>query len=109
MKKIVSLLLAVLMLASLLTACGSSEPAATEAPATKAPATTEAPAEAEAPTEAASTAIAPKNGEKYVIAISQPYMGHPIRQAGQKLIDAWAAEHPDCEIIVTDGQLNAQK
>ena len=36
-------------------------------------------------------------------------MGHPVRQAGQVLIDAWAAEHPDCQIIVTDGQLNAQK
>ncbi len=47
--------------------------------------------------------------KKYVIGISQPFMGHPIRKAGTILIDAWAAEHPDCEIIVTDGQLNATK
>ena len=51
MKKLIALMLALVMVLSL-TACGSSEPAATEAPATEAP-KTETPA-TEAPTEAAS-------------------------------------------------------
>lgn len=55
------------------------------------------------------TACSPKKSEKFVIGISQPFMGHPIRKAGQILIDAWAAKHPDVQVIVTDGQLNAQK
>ena len=55
------------------------------------------------------TACSPKKSEKFVIGISQPFMGHPIRKAGQILIDKWAAKHPDVQVIVTDGQLNAQK
>jgi len=55
------------------------------------------------------TACSPKKSEKFVIGISQPFMGHPIRKAGQILIDQWAAKHPEVEVIVTDGQLNAQK
>ncbi len=51
----------------------------------------------------------PGEEEKYVIGISQPFMGHPVRKAGQVLIDKWAAEHPEVTVIVTDGQLNAQK
>lgn len=55
------------------------------------------------------TACAPKEKKTYVIGISQPFMGHPIRKAGQILIDAWAKEHPEVTVYVTDGQLNAQK
>lgn len=51
----------------------------------------------------------PLNEENYVIGISQPFMGHPIRQAATVLIDAWKEDHPNVEIMVTDGQLNAQK
>lgn len=58
-------------------------------------------------TDATNTEVPKK--ESFKIGISQPFMGHPIRKAGTVLIDAWAAEHPDCEIIVTDGQLNANK
>lgn len=54
-------------------------------------------------------ACASTEKKTYVIGISQPFMGHPIRKAGQILIDAWAAEHPEVTIYVTDGQLNAQK
>ena len=54
---------------------------------------------------------AKETGEKdtYLIGISQPFMGHPIRKAGTVLIDAWLETHPDVEVIVTDGQLNASK
>jgi ribose transport system substrate-binding protein len=54
---------------------------------------------------------AKETGEKdtYLIGISQPFMGHPIRKAGTVLIDAWLENHPDVEVIVTDGQLNASK
>ena len=55
------------------------------------------------------TACAPKEKKTYVIGISQPFMGHPIRKAGQVLIDAWVKEHPEVTVYVTDGQLNAQK
>ena len=113
MKKFISLLLAVVMLASLLAACAPTESEQTEpkTPPTETQEKTDPPADTSAPeaTEPVSAAIPPKNGDHYVIGISQPFMGHPIRQAGQVLIDAWAAEHPDCEIIVTDGQLDAQK
>ena len=102
MKKSVSLILALVMLLGLV-ACGT-------APSTsQAPSSTPADTSTSAPADSISEPLPPKNGEKYVIGISQPFMGHPVRQAGQVLIDAWAAEHPDCEIIVTDGQLNAQK
>lgn len=102
MKKSVSMILALVMLLGLV-ACGS-------APSTsQAPASTPADTSTSTPADSTGELLPPKNGEKYVIGISQPFMGHPVRQAGQVLIDAWAAEHPDCEIIVTDGQLNAQK
>lgn len=106
MKKCVSFILALtLMLA--LAACGGT-------PSSQAPASSTPPASSAAPSstpaaDPATEVLPPKNGDKYVIGISQPFMGHPVRQAGQVLIDAWAAEHPDCQIIVTDGQLNAQK
>lgn len=54
-------------------------------------------------------ACAPAKKKTYVIGISQPFMGHPIRKAGQILIDEWAKKHPEVTIYVTDGQLNAQK
>lgn len=47
--------------------------------------------------------------EDFLIGISQPFMGHPIRQAGTVLIDAWLNDHPDVEVMVTDGQLSAAK
>lgn len=50
-----------------------------------------------------------ENSEDFLIGISQPFMGHPIRQAGTVLINAWLAEHPDVEVMVTDGQLSAAK
>ncbi len=70
-----------------------------------------APAEAEemAPAEEAVVEEEPVEEAHYLIGISQPFMGHPIRQAGTVLIDAWLAEHPNVEVMVTDGQLNAQK
>ena len=102
MKKSVSLILALVMLLGLV-ACG------TATSTSQAPSSTPADTSTSAPADSISEPLPPKNGEKYVIGISQPFMGHPVRQAGQVLIDAWAAEHPDCEIIVTDGQLNAQK
>lgn len=104
MKKMLSLVLALVMICGLV-ACSRAQdpaPAATEAQAN-------APVSEPAAEAAPAAARKPKNGDKWVIGISQPFMGHPVRQAGQVLIDAWAAEHPDCEIIVTDGQLNAQK
>ena len=56
MKKIISLLLALVMMLGLVACGGAQAPAATEAPATEAPAATEAPVvETEAPTEAAPT------------------------------------------------------
>lgn len=104
MKKCVSSILA-LTLALTLAACGDSSSSQASTSSTASPAASSG-TTSSAPT---SGALPPKNGDKYVIGISQPFMGHPVRQAGQVLIDAWAAEHPDCEIIVTDGQLNAQK
>ncbi|MHB1393330.1 MAG: substrate-binding domain-containing protein [Clostridia bacterium] len=81
--RVMTLTLITIMVASL-AACGSTKP--------------------EAPVE-----NTPAKKDKYVIGISQPFMGHPIRKAGSVLIDAWAKDHPDVEIIVTDGQLKADK
>jgi ribose transport system substrate-binding protein len=52
---------------------------------------------------------ATQTGEKFLIGISQPFMGHPIRQAGTVLINAWLKDHPEVTVMVTDGQLNASK
>ncbi len=110
MKKLISLLLAAVMLVGMLAACGQTTPPATTASKqTQAPAGTNPADTPPETTASASAAIPPKNGDHYVIGISQPFMGHPVRQAGQILIDAWNAEHPEVEIIVTDGQLDAQK
>lgn len=46
---------------------------------------------------------------KWVIGISQPTMTHPIRKAANIIIEDWLVDHPNVEIIVTDGQLNANK
>lgn len=46
---------------------------------------------------------------KWVIGISQPTMTHPIRKAANVIIDEWLKKHPNVEIIVTDGQLKADK
>lgn len=105
MKKCMSLILALALMLTL-AACGGAS--SSQAPASTPPASSAAPSSTPEADPSAEV-LPPKNGDKYVIGISQPFMGHPVRQAGQVLIDAWAAEHPDCEIIVTDGQLNAQK
>lgn len=47
--------------------------------------------------------------KKYVFGVSQPTMTHPIRKAGNILIEEWQAEHPNVEVIVSDGQLKADK
>lgn len=36
-------------------------------------------------------------------------MTHPIRKAGNEIIDAWKEKHPNVEVIVSDGQLKADK
>lgn len=105
MKKCMSLILALALMLTL-AACGGAS--SSQAPASTPPASSAAPSST-SEADPSAEVLPPKNGDKYVIGISQPFMGHPVRQAGQVLIDAWAAEHPDCEIIVTDGQLNAQK
>ena len=46
---------------------------------------------------------------KWVIGISQPTMTHPIRKAANVLIEEWLQDNPNVEIIVTDGQLKADK
>ena len=46
---------------------------------------------------------------KWVIGISQPTMTHPIRKSANIIIEDWLVDHPNVEIIVTDGQLNANK
>ncbi len=46
---------------------------------------------------------------KWVIGISQPTMTHPIRKAANVLIDEWLKDNPNVEVIVTDGQLKADK
>lgn len=48
-------------------------------------------------------------GKKYLIGVSQPTMTHPIRKAANDLIADWLTTHPDVEVMVTDGQLNANK
>ena len=105
MKKCMSLILALALMLTL-AACGGAS--SSQAPASTPPASSAAPSSTPEADPSAEV-LPPKNGDKYVIGISQPFMGHPVRQAGQVLSDAWAAEHPDCEIIVTDGQRNAQK
>lgn len=45
----------------------------------------------------------------YVIGVSQPTMTHPIRKAGNEIIDEWMKQHPNVEVIVSDGQLKADK
>lgn len=49
------------------------------------------------------------SGKHYVIGVSQPTMTHPIRKAGNEIIDAWKEKHPNVEVIVSDGQLKADK
>ncbi|OHD80470.1 MAG: hypothetical protein A3J97_14130 [Spirochaetes bacterium RIFOXYC1_FULL_54_7] len=58
---------------------------------------------------APTTPTAGQASEKFLIGISQPFMGHPIRQAGTVLINAWLKDHPEVTVMVTDGQLNAAK
>lgn len=102
-QKMLAMLLAIGMLATLAACSGNT----TTAQATTAPNESESSAASVAtavPTEAPTPE--PKH---YVIGISQPFMGHPIRQAATVLIDKWLVDHPNVEVIVTDGQLNAAK
>lgn len=47
--------------------------------------------------------------EKMVWGISMPTMTHPIREAQVAGINDWLEDHPNIEIIVTDGRLDSQK
>lgn len=47
--------------------------------------------------------------KKYVFGVSQPTMTHPIRKAGNIVIEEWMEKHPNVEVIVSDGQLKADK
>lgn len=49
------------------------------------------------------------SGTHYVIGVSQPTMTHPIRKAGNEIIDVWKEKHPNVDVIVSDGQLKADK
>lgn len=102
-QKIVVMVL-VLMVALALAACsdGKVEPQTSVEPEATVSEEVSAPAESESdePT---------VEEQHYVIGISQPFMGHPIRQAATVLIDEWLKENPNVEVMVTDGQLNAQK
>ncbi len=97
MKKLIGLMLVIVMILSF-------------ASCTK-EATTETTASTENETVSEQETTAPEAAEEkhYLIGISQPFMGHPIRQAGTVLINAWLEDHPNVEVMVTDGQLNAQK
>ena len=46
---------------------------------------------------------------KILIGVSMPTMTHPIRKASVDIIDEWLESHPNVEVVVTDGQLNANK
>lgn len=46
---------------------------------------------------------------KILIGVSMPTMTHPIRKASVEIIDEWLLSHPNVEVVVTDGQLNANK
>lgn len=90
--------------------CGSTKTAETEAPKTEAQTTAEkgetVPAETETEEKKEEETASDKH---YVIGVSQPTMTHPIRKAGNVLIDEWKENHPNVEIIVSDGQLKADK
>ena len=106
MKKraLVSIICAAAMTAAALAGCSGGKQAQTEAPKTEAPKTE---AGKEAGTEAESKA--PASEKKYVIGVSQPTMTHPIRKAGNEIIDQWMKEHENVEVIVSDGQLKSDK
>ncbi len=46
---------------------------------------------------------------KILIGVSMPTMTHPIRKSSVEIIDEWLTTHPNVEVVVTDGQLNANK
>ena len=100
MKKLVGLMLVIVMILSF-TACSQETQEPTAAPEDE---TTVDEGTAQEP-----EATEVVEEETYLIGISQPFMGHPIRQAGTILINAWLEDHPNVEVMVTDGQLNAQK
>lgn len=58
---------------------------------------------------ASGRAGAAEKEKQYVIGVSMPFMGHPIRQASLVLIEEWKKTHPNVSILVTDGQLKAEK
>lgn len=101
--RFIALCTAVIFALVFLTACGTTTPpAAGNAQSTVAPASTAAPAPA------ATAASADK--KKYVIGFSQCTMNHPWRVAMVEGNKKYAAANlPDVELIVTDGQNNATK
>lgn len=55
------------------------------------------------------TKAAVSTDKHYVIGVSQPTMTHPIRQAGNVVIESWKKDHPNVDVFVTDGQLKSDK
>lgn len=94
--RVVGLMLAIMMMLSFAACTKEVTPEPTTAPAEDAE-------------DAVEDTTEPVEEETYLIGISQPFMGHPIRQAATVLIDEWLLEHDNVEVMVTDGQLNAQK
>ncbi len=97
MKKVIGLMLVIVMILSFAACTKEVTPEPTTA------------TENEVVSEQETAAPEATEEKHYLIGISQPFMGHPIRQAGTVLIDAWLVDHPNVEVMVTDGQLNAQK
>lgn len=85
--------------AALIGGCSNTQQAKTETAAEK----------TEASNEVSKTEAAPSGGKNYVIGVSQPTMTHPIRKAGNEVIDQWMKEHENVEVIVSDGQLKSDK
>lgn len=99
-KRILALTLCLLMLTSLLAACGGS--ASSAAPASTAAASTAAASTADA--------AAPADGETFKVGLSQGTMNHPFRVAMVEENVAYAAaNYPNMEIIVTDGNNESSK
>lgn len=84
--------------------CGSGTPE-TAAPA----ATTVSAAKEESGIQEETSAKSANAEKKYVIGVSQPTMTHPIRKAGNMVIEEWLKDHPNVEVVVSDGQLKADK
>ena len=107
MKKSILKMLAILLVVGMMVAFAACSSNTTTTQTSTAPSESVA---SVAPSESAMDSETPTPELKhYVFGISQPFMGHPIRQAATVLIDAWLVDHPNVKVIVTDGQLNAAK